>query len=114
MKELSIKDIIAVLYKKIVIILLVTVLGAAAAIVYTKFFVTPVYTTSAYFAISNLDEESSNVANPTTSTIQASQLLTKAISPSTVLISSTRCVTILPNIYVSSERNVIMSFCFIF
>ncbi|MBQ2945818.1 MAG: polysaccharide biosynthesis tyrosine autokinase [Clostridia bacterium] len=96
MKELSIKDIIAVLYKKIVIILLVTVLSAVAAIVYTKFFVTPVYTTSAYFAISNLDEESSNVANPTTSTIQASQLLTKAIS-SALLVEGSDIYTLVSN-----------------
>lgn len=79
MKEITISDLISILVKKLYLILIVTVLGALLAFTYSKFMVTPVYNTSAYFSISNLDEESSSVSNPTASNIQASQLLAKAI-----------------------------------
>ncbi len=79
MKEITISDLISIVLKRLYLIIIVTVLGATAALLYSKFMVTPVYTTTAYFSISNLDEESSSIANPTASNIQASQLLAKAI-----------------------------------
>ncbi len=79
MKEITISDLISIVVKKLYLILIVTVLGALLAFTYSKFMVTPVYNTSAYFSISNLDEESSSISNPTASNIQASQLLAKAI-----------------------------------
>ena len=78
MIEFSVKEIVSILLKKIVIILIAAVLGFTFLLLYSLFFIKPQYTSSAYFTVLNIPEE--NISDGLNdSVIQASVSLTKTV-----------------------------------
>lgn len=75
--EINFREIFAIIMDKIAIIILVAILGAAAAFIYTKFFVAPTYRSDFQVYVTNNDQISSSSTGVEASDLTASLALTK-------------------------------------
>ena len=88
--EIDIKRIIDALLKRIWIIAIVSVLGAVISIIYTFYFITPLYKSSAMFYVNNNDISVGNIsASITSSDISASKSL---VSSYIVILKTRECL----------------------